>query len=1471
MELVEKPVISCAGHESLVSELETRCLSAISSEPAWWKYSKRGIAHSVHIEAYFTRFQPNQISSPVKILSSGRPIRPVGSLQPLLYIYVISNNLTQYVNGDGRNKIRAWLGYLHERNINEWIILMINADQQSNTPKIWQRPTVLQKIKEDFYVPSNGEHFLQVADRRAVEEKVFQESWTALMRSVRNIILDAYRATIVDYENHLQLLQSDVYSPAWNFFEYFDRKEELAQMYTVLEGYEDALGQYEELESLFSSVACNSDAQDSNLPQWMQKICSNSATSADRTSCTFLSCFPLICSASKCAQSQRIKDRSASLFDIRTYILSRQLELLCLLDRLYEFPERAHSCISGILQEIKALKVPLDPILESCWTFLVALNALDLMRQKTTGKSEGVFNSVISTLSAAFSLSPVVDDGVDVNQMASAKEDLSADSKDYLPSDNILLRAEDNQDNPVAYPLAVLADAVYTTIMNAPKPSSSFMQPMGNLGDDVQLATSFAVELWLVAFTRLGRLGQMLSLWSADKKTFRSPAIDVLKGAIDDCANAEQTNETDFNQSIHKYMAELLSSGRSYKEIFVAIGQTLIGFFKLLNRPRRAVEVACSLSDFLHTIHSDQHASCLYSFALSVHLRDNWSALSTHTYYRLASCLRSLIGRLKSSRKTKEIAMIRYFHCCLALSSLSPTPHLDMVIRSLVRKPTSCDSTTSIHALPDVASSPDFWWSEAIHTQKAFSDTFIWDALSSNCSPFRLSGIELIGASPKGYQLISVTVEVTTQFYFGVSIKVPATQPTLKEWKEVMHYTEGCDCNSELGRILFGGSSKTEAHSLPLVTVDLRRDISRNVEAPTTHTDRLNLSSIRLDSISPQNSVESVNQGLSEGMLFPPPSSRRKSSLLDIAASLANRPAWKSQDQLDSRGIDSRTTERVVLLSGRKNATTPQGDERHQTALTVEQSQWSTSSEPGLPSESRMNPNHPKHPLLPSRGSQPNLVAENLDDHFLKIHQQRSLSDSDIFFTPVTADGQTRSMLILQPGMNTIQLAVNAPGFYLASDVTISVIKRAKFEEALSSPGTDKVGVLFNLNYTVLRDHFRSSWQDPKLLDSLLPKVSAPGSEDGMNPIRAIIGLRQPIPMEFVLGKLGIPKNPGARVGLYRLFCLSPQAQTGTHLEHTRNPKAINDYSVTILGHTNGTMEVTAEMSKKSTTQTSSSLDLQDGMIPVCNKPAALSNSVEPPAENGHLGTRMQLERPVWITAITEKDEFFISMPSGYLCRLPVKVIKPLGITLNVYTLQAADSVIFAFRVSCMDIPESSKSSYPPSMKPTKPLSFRLSKFQMMVAVSEARLDAVHESRPSQAPAHPPHRSSVSEHRKVELSDIRPSLSESKDALDECADESQKEVDYMLGAPVDVRCTEAVVSRLCPVTLLWQLKFSDFRPFVTSILERFNEPPVARLKCNYCRLDDPNCESQLIFQRRISGHPLQKPSIFQRITHPPSS
>ncbi|VDP93097.1 unnamed protein product [Echinostoma caproni] len=76
-------------------------------------------------------------------------------------------------------------------------------------------------------------------------------------------------------------------------------------------------------------------------------------------------------------------------------------------------------------------------------------------------------------------------------------------------------------------------------------------------------------------------------------------------------------------------------------------------------------------------------------------------------------------------------------------------------------------------------------------------------------------------------------------------------------------------------------------------------------------------------------------------------------------------------------------------------------------------------------------------------------------------------------------------------------------------------------------------------------------------------------------------------------------------------------------------------------------------------------------------------------------------------------------MPSGYLYRIPVCIIRPLALTLSVYTFQKTDTVIFAIRVACMDLHDSTfqitSPMEQPNLEPSTPLTFRLTKCQLLL------------------------------------------------------------------------------------------------------------------------------------------------------------
>ncbi|KAF6777529.1 hypothetical protein AHF37_02548 [Paragonimus kellicotti] len=1438
---IPKPLISFAGHEGLVSELELRFLISLASEPTLWRYSKHNSPYAVHIEACFARFSATQLQSPVKVLSSGRPIRRLGSVQPLLYIYVISNNHTEYISGGVKQKIANWLSHLHAQNITDWLILMIDANSHSNVPKMWSRFNLPNQIRQDFHLPPTGQHILQLPDRRAVDEKVFQEAWTTLIRSLRKIIMEVFHLTIQDYNAHIQLLKDAQASPGWDFFEYLNRKEEVAELYLAVKGFEDALHEYYELEAMFTNTTREFQrGADSQGPGWIEKL--RSRRLCENGVYSFLSNYPFVNPTSGCHSSRMVRTQKATVFDIRAHLLSREFALLKTLNRVYEFPARALSHINSALEESKKFELCSTPAPAYCWALLCSLNCLELMGANDKGSGEQASNSADSLSTV---LGAAVAAACGLQSPAARQLDplfivgdtaVSTEASGFQLTDNVFLRVPDTV-NPIAPPLAVLVHQIYTRILSSTNMISKTLSA-AVLGT-IRSARMSLVELWTVVFLSL--------IHEAVRHSNLNLLTAIKMSIISSPHSADHTTS-----AVHKHLTALLSSQSVYGEIYVAVAQTLIGFFRLLDQPRKAIYVWCLLANFLQHVQAKPDACDIYSTILAVYLRHNWPQLSVRIYLQLAYCLRMGIRESQGNMDALlEDFLKRYFHCCIVLSWAPPTC-LEAALHSLKPNPNelvdlNCltadwDPTISL----DDFSSNDFWWSEAINIQQTLTDAPMWNASSLSSLPFIVERVTLEGACENGFQRVRLVLENRSHVSYKVRLQLIAAHPTEEDWRSLMNYGLADDP-------ALSSRPSTPVLESKLSTVDL-------ASTPTIHISSSDSFSSDAAGIRP------VSFAVQRGNEFPghPRTSslihanqeRRRSSLLDLAASWATRPNWKSQDQL--LGPDA-PDEKSVHNSAANATESIHSDNRSSSSLAPPaflRSAFSRSSfgqakvkRSSSVSDAYDNARHSfstagGHTIGSSSAGSLPPWDNDVHAYFLKVCAD---SNSSLLFT-TNKTGEDNDTLTFGPRQNTVTLLANSPGFLIPTTLRVSIFEAVMKKTTVSqSTSQTPVKPLFTFCYNIQKWHFDSSWSSRELLDSLLPKVRTTHSADQQAPINVVLGLREHVPIELEVGLLRFPMKPVPHLNLCRIVSKK------TNPVH--NVKLINGYVVTAQEDTltlSPTILLDGKVINSADSTFDFTLDHQDG-------PVTVVAAVDDPERSLDVGdvqtealphTLIRLSRPVWMSAVTDHDEFALSMPSGYLCRLPVKVIRPLAIHLTVYASRRSEAVLFGIRVACMDVPSSGtvkKVIVKPTAKTTCPLTYVLSKFELVVS---GQYDS---NNLKSNPIYKPTRSgSTTNFSSNSPTTTGTSLAGTKDSMlslvtSDISDEVLLSENCIFGSPVDPRCTEVHVNRLCPVTLFWRFELDQFRPFV----DKFNGRVVTLFHCKFRRLDDPNCESQLTFTRVI--------------------
>ncbi|TPP62978.1 hypothetical protein FGIG_03975 [Fasciola gigantica] len=1139
----------------------------------------------------------------------------------------------------------------------------------------------------------------------------------------------------------------------------------------------------------------------------------------------------------------------------------------------------------------------MEPVFESCWAFLVAIHCLELLRHRnstTAGNRDGV-SSVNFILFAAF--------GPHATQKPCDVPSSSSETI-YQPWNNVLLRGHNSVENPIARPLALLADLIYTYINSPHSGSGQKARTKSSESRAPSPPVCHAlVDLWLTAFMHLTRLGYLLQLWLPDgtqtgKDSHHMVALRSIESAIHACASSTRTNLAAFGLSIHKHMHCLLSTHQIYTEIYVAMGQILTGLFKLIRRPNKATYASSMLANFLRTQEAKQQACVLYTHAVVAYLRDGWPQLATQTRLRLACCLRGLIEEMKRRKLCSDSALHRYLHCSLALSCADPA-----VLNAVTKSYNVSPETKPDYALPldgsvplDQLTSPNFWWSQCGKVLRQFPPDHLWECTQMTESPFKLVTVELNEASEHGVQVITITVEMISHVSFIARISAVASQPRSDDWYSIMDYGHV----TQILRHLSGQSSSSTLSSLcstdkeadvpgkELVTVELKRLGSRSEYHSEPRTPMAPRSSVDLTRIENMSQMEltvpqtpSVTKSTEE-LGMPDVSRRRKSSFLDVAASWATRPAWKSQEQLNQKPESvCQPEDRFPKLSLRNRLPLSPIESP---GPTVPDRSHSIGASPCLVISPLLSIDDPDRQLMRrSTSSEPRTGFGNRTFSFVEFGPNTSDTDATEMAHPLLTDYRptmriqnqsaqffiphpTQTDLIrLNPGLNRVSLISQSPGFLIPGDVRISLLNRVNKGHSITVVDEHNTSsdIPLHLVFRVQAQHFHSSWSNYTLLESLLPKVHVIGQMQPMNSIRVILGLRCAVDLEFETGKLDLPDQPEANISLYRIVHRlnhEPRGPVAPTSGPARVLKVVNDYRVSPVVVGEGERRGT-----KARITVASQLMPNDYRCELLDGPVELVPVVDE-SENGKTSQqkRFRLSKPLWIRSFADKDEFAISMPSGYLHRLPVDIIRPLALTLSVNTFQKTDKVVFAIRIACMDLHDNTfQMTSPlkqPNLKPDTPLTFRLSKCHLLLTAPNVPDSIVAKIDPNQTASNgrSPDSSSTTE-TAIELKDAGQTTNGTDVAR---VKEMKKARNSMTAIPVDPRNMEVVVNRLCPVTLLWHLKFDEFRQFVNFVLKRFSEPPEARFQCTFARLDDPTCESQLSFNRRISPirHPVgEKP------------
>lgn len=349
-----KPIVTCAGDQNLFTSVYPTLSQQLPREPMEWRRSYGRAPKMIHLESNFVQFKEELLPK-----EGNKALLTF----PFLHVYWTECCDTEVYKATVKDDLTKWQNVLKAHSSVDWLIVVVENDaKKKNKTNILPRTSIVDKIRNDF-CNKQSDRCVVLSDPLKDSSRT-QESWNAFLTKLRTLLLMSFTKNLGKFEDDMRTLREKRAEPGWSFCEYFMVQEELAFVFEMLQQFEDALVQYDELDALFSQYVVNAGAGDG--ANWLTFFCQ------PVKSWNGLGLRKPI----DMEQRELIRRREASLLDLRSYLFSRQCTLLLFLQRPWEVAQRALQLLHSCVQELKLLDVSVPPGALDCWVFLSGLEVL---------------------------------------------------------------------------------------------------------------------------------------------------------------------------------------------------------------------------------------------------------------------------------------------------------------------------------------------------------------------------------------------------------------------------------------------------------------------------------------------------------------------------------------------------------------------------------------------------------------------------------------------------------------------------------------------------------------------------------------------------------------------------------------------------------------------------------------------------------------------------------------------------------------------------------------------------------------------------------------------------------------------------------------------------------------------------------------------------------------------------------------
>ncbi|XP_033120524.1 trafficking protein particle complex subunit 10-like [Anneissia japonica] len=380
-EMENKPIVTCHGEQELFKSIHPELIQSLPRDPVEWRRSYGRAPKTISVDVQFVPFS-------IDILQYE------GSRQ-LLHQSFFHLYWTECPDVDAykivvKEEISKWQQTLKEKNISDWMIVLVEASnpKRGQKTKLLPRTSVFDKIKNDFCSKQSDRCIVLHEPNNPVPSVRSQESWTVFLGRLRQLILTSYNRNLGKFEEKMRAERERRNEPGWDFNQYFLLQEELAFVYEMLRQYDEALVQYDELDALFSQFVINSQA--AKAPEWLNNFNGN---------CTRWDGLDLSRPINQQIR-ELIKTGKPTLLDIRNYLFSRQCVLLLFLNRPLEVANRTIAFLHNCVQELRILEITMPTGSVDCWVLLSSLEILDMCEKRASGNYRESYSYYSASLRA---------------------------------------------------------------------------------------------------------------------------------------------------------------------------------------------------------------------------------------------------------------------------------------------------------------------------------------------------------------------------------------------------------------------------------------------------------------------------------------------------------------------------------------------------------------------------------------------------------------------------------------------------------------------------------------------------------------------------------------------------------------------------------------------------------------------------------------------------------------------------------------------------------------------------------------------------------------------------------------------------------------------------------------------------------------------------------------------------------------